>query len=138
MIRRLIILFSFVLLSGAAHAQVPATSSVCTTSVQLPPPAPARGGAAAGAEAGRRGQQGQAAPTPASAELPRLIRVKDDVYVIQNVNNTVAEIGQFGGNVTIYMTDDGVILFDSKNDQMHDDIVAKVGRLPTNPSSTWC
>jgi len=69
------------------------------------------------------------------AEATRLVKVKDDVYVIQNVNNTVADIGQFGGNVTIYLTDAGALLVDSKNERMHDDIVAKVKTLTDKPIS---
>ena len=42
-----------------------------------------------------RGQQAPAAPAP------RLIKVADDLYVIQNANHTVAEIGQNGGNVSV-------------------------------------
>jgi len=113
--------------------QGPAASSLCTTSVALPPPA-GRGAAPGGAGApGGRG----AAPAPAlsAAEATRLVKVKDDVYVIQNVNNTVADIGQFGGNVTIYLTDAGALLVDSKNERMHDDIVAKVKTLTDKPIS---
>ena len=132
MILRLVVLFSIGLLCGtAAKAQTPAGSNVCTTSVQLPQPGGARGGGPAGPPAARGGQPGQAPAPP--AELPRLVKVKDDVYVIQNINNTVAEIGPFGGNVTIYLTGEGVILFDSKNDRMHDDIVAKVRSLTDKP-----
>jgi glyoxylase-like metal-dependent hydrolase (beta-lactamase superfamily II) len=112
--------------SGRASAQTPGPASLCTTTVQLPPPA-ARGGGP-GAPQGRGGQQAQPAPP-----LPRLVKVKDDVYLIQNVNDVVAEIGPNGGNVTIYLTNDGVILFDSKNDRMHDDIVAKVRSLTDKP-----
>jgi glyoxylase-like metal-dependent hydrolase (beta-lactamase superfamily II) len=77
----------------------------------------------------------QQAPPPAvtPAPLPALIKVKDDVYVIQNINHTVAEIGQNGGNVTVYVTPDGVILVDSKNERMHDDIVAKVKTITDRP-----
>ena len=121
---------------AAAAAEVnaqqgPAASSLCTTSVALPPPA-GRGAApiGAGAPAGRG-----AAPAVPAAEATRLVKVKDDVYVIQNVNNTVADIGQFGGNVTIYLTDAGVLLVDSKNERMHDDIVAKVKTLTDKPIS---
>ena len=112
--------------------QGPAASSLCTTSVALPPPA-GRGAApiGAGAPAGR----GAAAPAVPAAEATRLVKVKDDVYVIQNVNNTVADIGQFGGNVTIYLTDAGALLVDSKNERMHDDIVAKVKTLTDKPIS---
>jgi len=129
MVWRVVVLLALVLAAPVANAQSLATSSLCTTSVQLPPPA-ARGGGggAGGTQAGRGGQ-----PAPAPAELPRLVKIKDDVYVIQNVSNTVAEIGPFGGNVTIYLTDEGVILFDSKNDRMHDDIVAKVRSLTDKP-----
>ena len=129
MVWRVVVLLALVLTAPVANAQSLATSSLCTTSVQLPPPA-ARGGGggAGGTQAGRGGQ-----PAPAPAELPRLVKIKDDVYVIQNVSNTVAEIGPFGGNVTIYLTDEGVILFDSKNDRMHDDIVAKVRSLTDKP-----
>jgi glyoxylase-like metal-dependent hydrolase (beta-lactamase superfamily II) len=61
------------------------------------------------------------------------VKVKDDVYVIQNPENTVAQIGALGGNVTIYLTNEGVILIDSKNEQMHDDIVSKVRSLTDKP-----
>ncbi|MGB7217448.1 MAG: MBL fold metallo-hydrolase [Vicinamibacterales bacterium] len=61
------------------------------------------------------------------------MKIRDDVYVIQNAEDTVAQIGPFGGNVTIYLTNDGVILVDSKNANMHDDIVAKVKSLTDKP-----
>src|SRR5262249_20205540 len=89
-----------------------------------------------GAGAGRGGARGGPAGPNAAAEpaaLPKLVKVKDDVYVIQNQENTVAQIGPYGGNVTIYMTNDGVILFDSKNERMHDDIVSKVRSLTDKP-----
>jgi glyoxylase-like metal-dependent hydrolase (beta-lactamase superfamily II) len=74
-----------------------------------------------------RGQQGPAAPAP------RLIKVADDLYVIQNANHTVAEIGQNGGNVSVIVTRDGVILIDSKFERMHDDIMAKVRSVTDRP-----
>ena len=74
-----------------------------------------------------RGQQGPAAPAP------RLIKVADDLYVIQNANHTVAEIGQNGGNVSIIVTRDGVVLVDSKFERMHDDIMAKVRSVTDRP-----
>ena len=111
---------------GAANAAQPparaATDGLCTVTVNLPPPS---GPAPNLAELFGR-------PNP-QAERPRLVKVKDDVYVIQNAENTAAQIMQFGGNVTIYLTDEGVILFDSKNEQMHDDIVAKVRTLTDKP-----
>ena len=74
-----------------------------------------------------RGQQGPEAPAP------RLIKVADDVYVIQNANHTVAEIGQNGGNVSVIVTREGVILVDSKFERMHDDIMAKVRSVTDRP-----
>jgi len=73
------------------------------------------------------------APPPTPAELPQLHKLKDDVYVIQNRNSVVADIGRFGGNVTVVVTPDGVVLIDSKNASMHDDIVAKVRSLTSQP-----
>ena len=67
---------------------------------------------------------------------PRPVKVADDLYVIQNANHTVAEIGQNGGNVTVIVTSDGVILVDSKFERMHDDIMAKVKSVTDGPSAT--
>jgi glyoxylase-like metal-dependent hydrolase (beta-lactamase superfamily II) len=82
---------------------------------------------AVGALGAMAGQQGPAAPAP------RLIKVADDFYVIQNANHTVAEIGQNGGNVSVIVTGDGVILVDSKFERMHDDIMAKVKSVTDRP-----
>jgi cyclase len=62
-----------------------------------------------------------------------LVKVRDDVYVIQNVNHVVAEIGQNGGNATVLLTNDGVVLIDTKNDRVHDDLVSKVKSLTDRP-----
>lgn len=78
-------------------------------------------------------QPGGAPPAPTPTELPRLLPVKDRLFLIQNVNHVVPEIGAFGGNITIYLTDEGVILIDSKNERMHDDVVAKVRSLTPLP-----
>jgi cyclase len=123
------------LMGGRTYAQQPsapaAIDGLCATTVSLPPPPPGggRAGGPPGGAGGRGFGAGQAAPT----QPPRLVKVKDDVYVIQNVNDVVAEIGAFGGNITVYLTNDGVILIDSKNDQMHDDVVAKVKSLTDKP-----
>src|SRR5689334_1859581 len=73
--------------------------------------------------------QAPAAPAPP----PTLVKVRDDVYVIQNVNHVVAEIGQNGGNATVLVTPDGVVLIDTKNDRVHDDLVAKVKSVTDRP-----
>ena len=50
-------------------------------------------------------------------------KVKDDLY----------EIEGDGGNVAVYITDEGVILVDDKYDQDHDQIVAKVKSVTDKP-----
>jgi cyclase len=130
---------SFWLLSGfaAVPAGAQTSSSLCTMTVSLPPrqergqAPPANNGVAAGR--GARGVPGAPNSSDKPGELPKLVRIKDDLYVIQNPENTVDQIGTFGGNVTVYLTDDGVILFDSKNERMHDDIVLKVRSLTNAP-----
>jgi len=75
------------------------------------------------------------APSQLPAPPPALVRVRDDVFVIQNVNHLVSEIGQNGGNATVVVTNDGVMLVDTKNERMHDDLVAKVKSLTDRPIS---
>ena len=74
-----------------------------------------------------------AQPPQAPAPPPTLVKVRDDLFVIQNVNHVVAEIGQNGGNATVLVTSDGVILIDTKNDRVHDDLVAKVKSVTDRP-----
>ncbi|MBV8904352.1 MAG: MBL fold metallo-hydrolase [Acidobacteriia bacterium] len=52
-----------------------------------------------------------------------LNKVKDDLY----------EIEGDGGNVAVYLTDEGVILVDDKYDQDHEQIVAKVKSVTNQP-----
>jgi glyoxylase-like metal-dependent hydrolase (beta-lactamase superfamily II) len=52
-----------------------------------------------------------------------LNKVKDDLY----------EIEGDGGNVAVYLTDEGVILVDDKFDQDHDAIIAKVKSISSQP-----
>lgn len=52
-----------------------------------------------------------------------LNKVKDDLY----------EIEGSGGNVAVYITDEGVILVDDKYEQDHDNIVAKVKSVTSQP-----
>jgi glyoxylase-like metal-dependent hydrolase (beta-lactamase superfamily II) len=74
----------------------------------------------------------QAQPGP-PGPLPKLVKVKDDLYLIQNVTADLAGIQAFGGNIAVYLTNDGVILVDTKNDRMHEDVVAKVKSLTDKP-----
>jgi glyoxylase-like metal-dependent hydrolase (beta-lactamase superfamily II) len=121
-----------------------------------PAAGPARGPGAGPAAPGQglppgQGPRGQAAPPgpgaaagpgappfPASnltpAEATKLVKVRDDVYAIINVNDAaLPDIPLFGGNVAVYLTDAGVVLVDSKNERMHDDLVAKVRSLTNAP-----
>ena len=63
------------------------------------------------------------AQNPQTPPPSKLEKIKDDLYVI---------LGE-GGNVTVYLTDEGVILVDSKFDRNYDDIVAKVKSLTDKP-----
>lgn len=65
--------------------------------------------------------------------LPRLIRITDDVYTIENANPTVDELRAHGGNVTVYLTDEGVILVDTKFEHMHDFVMEQVRTLTDLP-----
>jgi glyoxylase-like metal-dependent hydrolase (beta-lactamase superfamily II) len=101
-----------------------AIGDACTRSVTVPAPAPAPGQ--------------MAFPPPAASSEPeeptQLVRVSEDVYAIVNVNNAVVpDILAYGGNITVYLTDDGVVLVDSKNERMHDDLIAKVRSLTDAP-----
>ena len=87
--------------------------------------------------AGGRRRTGPAAfrVEPDARGATKLVKVRDDVYRV-NVNDAVLpDIPLFGGNVGIYLTDGGVVLVDSKNERMHDDLVAKVRSLTNAPIS---
>jgi len=74
-----------------------------------------------------------AAAAQQSAIPTKLVKVRDDLYMIENMNTTVADIGMYGGNITVLLTSDGAVLVDSKNDRTHDDVVAKVKSLTDKP-----
>jgi cyclase len=69
-------------------------------------------------------------PTPA---LPKLEKVKDDLYLIENSDVTPQALRYWGGNITVCLTDQGVILVDAKYARAHDDVVAKVRSLTDKP-----
>jgi hypothetical protein len=76
-------------------------------------------------------QPSQANQPPPPA--PQLHKIKDDLYMIENTNATMNDLGYWGGNVTVLLTDAGVILVDSKFERAHDNIVAKVKSLTDKP-----
>jgi glyoxylase-like metal-dependent hydrolase (beta-lactamase superfamily II) len=118
--------------SPAAGQQAAPAGDLCTVSV--PQAAPAPGGRQGGGQGGgARGGAAAATPTSPSSAAIRVVKVRDDVHVIQNVEHTVAQIGALGGNVTVYLTDDGVVLVDAKNERMHDELVARVKALTDKP-----
>jgi len=140
---------SMLLPSNAAAQEAPlpmgrTIGDACTRSVTLPAPAPGamRGPGPAGGPGPAVGPGLAGGPPagafpapPPSAEAPtRLVKVTDDVYAIINVNDAVMpDIPLYGGNVAVYLTDDGVVLVDAKTDGMHDDLVAKVASLTDKP-----
>jgi cyclase len=60
---------------------------------------------------------------PAPAEMT-VNKVKDDLYEIQSSNS---------GNVAVYITDEGAILVDDKFEQDHDNVMAKVKNITSQP-----
>jgi cyclase len=76
-------------------------------------------------------QQGFQAPPPGPP--PNLVKVKEDLYILQNQASNMGDLIAYGGNATIFLTDAGVILIDSKNDQEHNDLIAKLKTLTDKP-----
>jgi cyclase len=74
-------------------------------------------------------QQGPPPPGPP----PTLVKVKDDLYIVQNQANTMGDLIAYGGNATALITDAGVLLVDSKSDREHDDLMAKLKTLTDKP-----
>jgi len=54
---------------------------------------------------------------------PKLTKVRDDVYFVENQAAKMGDLVTYGGNLTIYLTNAGVIIVDSKNEWIHDDVV---------------
>ena len=59
---------------------------------------------------------------PAPGPPPTIVKVKDDLFIVQNQANTMGDLIAYGGNATAYVTDAGVMLIDSKSDREHDDL----------------
>src|ERR1700730_1054988 len=70
---------------------------------------------------------------PPPGPPPQLVKVKDDLYIVQNQANNLADLIGYGGNASVFLTDDGVIRIDSKSNREHDDLVAKVKSLTDKP-----
>lgn len=64
---------------------------------------------------------------------PKLVRVTENLYSIENANATFDELRTYGGNVVVYPTDEGVLLVDTKFAPMHAFIVEQVRSLTDRP-----
>ncbi len=79
------------------------------------------------------GGSSQQRGSPPPGPPPIVVKIKEDLHMIQNPRNVVSDIGAYGGNISVFLTPEGVILVDSKNERMHDDVVAKVKSLTDKP-----
>src|SRR6202012_3545431 len=77
-----------------------------------------------------RAQAAAAGPPPA---LPKLEKGRDNIYLIENSDVTPEALRYWGGNITVVVTNDGVVLVDAKYARAHDDVVAKVKSLTDKP-----
>lgn len=64
---------------------------------------------------------------------PKLTKIKDDLYFVENQATTMSDLFAYGGNLTIYLTNAGVVLVDSKSVGIHDDVVQKIKSLTDKP-----
>src|SRR6516225_3085217 len=64
---------------------------------------------------------------------PKLTRIKDNIYVVENQAAKLSDLAAYGGNATIYLSDKGVVLVDSKFERVHDDITSKIKSLTNQP-----
>src|SRR5215471_14463111 len=60
---------------------------------------------------------------------PKLAKIKDNLYLVENQAAKMSDLVAYGGNATIYLTDKGVVLVDSKFERVHDDISSKIRSL---------
>jgi cyclase len=87
--------------------------------------------AAAVASAQQNAGPGRAA-APAGPP-PSLVKVRENIYILQNINSNMDDLRVYGGNATVLVTPAGILLVDSKSDQEHDDLMAKVRTLSDKP-----
>src|SRR3954454_16960257 len=84
-----------------------------------------------GLTSGQQGGRGAGFGPPGPP--PKLTKIKDDLYFVENQAAKMSDLVAYGGNLTIYVTDAGVVLVDSKNERIHDDVVQKIKSLTNNP-----
>src|SRR5215470_15158944 len=64
---------------------------------------------------------------------PKLTKIKDNLYFVENQAAKMSDLVAYGGNLTIYLTDRGVVLVDSKNESIHEDVLNKIKSLTNQP-----
>src|SRR6516165_1151750 len=81
-------------------------------------------------------QQGRGPGFGPPGPPPKLTKIKDNIYVVENQAAKMSDLAAYGGNATIYLTDKGVVLVDSKFERVHDDILGKIKSLNNQPAIT--
>lgn len=69
----------------------------------------------------------------ATATLTRSGRAQAPKLTLNQVKNDLYEIEGDGGNVAVYLTDEGVILIDDKYERDYEDIMAQVKKVTAKP-----
>src|SRR5215469_13357621 len=64
---------------------------------------------------------------------PKLTKIKDNLYFVENQAAKMSDLVAYGGNLTVYVTDKGVVLVDSKFDRNYDDVRAKIKSITNLP-----
>jgi cyclase len=64
---------------------------------------------------------------------PKLTKIKDNLYFVENQAAKMGDLVAYGGNLTIYVTDKGVVLVDSKVESIHEDVLNKIKSLTNQP-----
>lgn len=70
---------------------------------------------------------------PPAGPPPKLTKIRDSLYVLENQAANLADLVAYGGNLTIYLTDQGPILVDSKFERNHDYVVSQIKTLTDKP-----
>jgi cyclase len=64
---------------------------------------------------------------------PKLTKIKDDIYFVENQAAKMSDLMAYGGNLTVYVTSQGVILVDSKFERNYDDVRNKIKSITNLP-----
>jgi cyclase len=64
---------------------------------------------------------------------PKLTKINDNIYFIENRAAKMSDLVAYGGNLTIYVTDQGIVLIDSKFERNYDDVRDKIKSITNRP-----